>query len=152
MRNSPVQLEQLLPRMEEAFAKDESIRIIPNGDSMLPMLRPGVDSVTLSAVPERLRKYDLPLYRRKGGQFVLHRIVKVGPTTYTCIGDNQIAFERGVRHEQMVALVTSFCKDGKEISVTALSYRIYCRLWHWSRPIRRVWRSLRWRIRRIYER
>ncbi|MBE6956764.1 MAG: hypothetical protein E7450_04860 [Ruminococcaceae bacterium] len=137
--------------MEAAFAQGESIRIIPQGTSMLPMVRPGIDSVTLSPVPEKLRKYDLPLYRRKGGQFVLHRIVKVGQT-YTCIGDNQLGVERGLRHDQMLALVTAFRRGEKEIPVTALSYRIYCRVWHWSRPLRRVWRSVRWRIRRIYER
>lgn len=151
MRNSAVRLEELLPKMEAAFARGESIRIIPQGDSMLPLLRPGIDGVTLSAVPERLRKYDLPLYRRSNGQFVLHRIVKAGQT-YTCIGDNQIAFEHGVRHEQMLAVVRSFKRGEREIPVTALRYRIYCRVWHWSRPVRRIWRSLRWRIRRIYER
>ena len=151
MRNSAVQLEDLLPRMEEAFAKGESIRIIPQGISMLPMLRPGVDAVTLSAVPERLRKYDLPLYRRENGQFVLHRIVKVGQT-YTCIGDNQLGVECGLRKDQMLALVTSFRRGEKEIPVTAWSYRIYCRLWHWSRPIRHVLRALRYRLRRKHER
>jgi len=149
--NSAVHLKELLPQMEAAFAQGESIRIIPQGTSMLPMVRPGIDSVTLSPVPEKLRKYDLPLYRRKGGQFVLHRIVKVGQT-YTCIGDNQLGVERGLRHDQMLALVTAFRRGEKEIPVTALSYRIYCRVWHWSRPLRRVWRSVRWRIRRIYER
>lgn len=151
MCNSAVHLKELLPQMEAAFAQGESIRIIPQGTSMLPMVRPGIDSVTLSPVPEKLRKYDLPLYRRKGGQFVLHRIVKVGQT-YTCIGDNQLGVERGLRHDQMLALVTAFRRGEKEIPVTALSYRIYCRVWHWSRPLRRVWRSVRWRIRRIYER
>ena len=151
MCNSAVRLEELLPKMEEAFSKGESIRIIPQGNSMLPMLRPGVDSVTLAAVPETLRKYDLPLYRRASGQFVLHRIVKAGKT-YTCIGDNQLSLERGLRKEQMLAVVTAFRRGEKEIPVTALGYRLYCRLWHWSRPIRHVWRSLRCRIRRIYER
>ncbi len=151
MHNSALHLKDLLPHMEQAFARGESIRIIPQGESMLPMLRPGVDSVTLSAVPERLHKYDLPLYRRKSGQFVLHRIVKVGET-YTCIGDNQLGVERGLRKDQMLAVVTSFRRGEKEIPVTALSYRMYCRLWHWSRPIRHVWRSVRWRVRRIYER
>ena len=134
--------------MEEAFARGESIRIIPRGYSMLPMLRPGVDAVELSTVPEKLRKYDLPLYRRDDGQFVLHRIVKVGQT-YTCIGDNQLCIERGLRRDQMLAVVTSFRRGKKEIPVTAWSYRLYCRLWHWSRPLRHVWRALRFRLRRI---
>lgn len=147
MLDSAVRLEEALPLMQEALARGSLVRFMPNGTSMLPMLRQGIDSVTLAPVPEKLRKYDLPLYRRDNGQFVIHRIVKAGET-YTCVGDNQFSLERGLRQDQMLALVTSFSRGEKEISVTALSYRIYCRLWHWSRPIRRRWRALRWRLRR----
>ena len=106
---------------------------------MLPMLRQGLDSVVLSPVPDRLHKYDLPLYRRKDGQFVLHRIVETGET-YTCVGDNQFELERGLEQEQMLALVTKFYRNGKPYYVTDLSYRIYCRFWHYSRSVRRLWR------------
>lgn len=151
MYNSAVRLEEALPKMQEALARGDMVRFMPNGTSMLPMLRQGVDSVTLSAVPKKLRKYDLPLYRRDSGQFVIHRIVKAGET-YTCVGDGQFDLEHGLRRDQMIALVTSFSRGEKEISVTALRYRIYCRLWHWSRPVRRRWSALHWLLRRIYER
>ena len=151
MRNSAVRLEQVLPQIQETLAQGRKVRFMPNGTSMLPMLRQGVDSVTLSPVPEKLRKYDLPLYRRDNGQFVIHRIVKAGDT-YTCVGDNQFALERGLRRDQMIALVTSFSRGEKEIPVTALPYRLYCRLWHWSRPFRSRWRALRRRLRRKHER
>ncbi len=105
---------------------------------MLPMLREGRDTVTLSPLPARLKKYDLPLYRRSGGQFVLHRIVRVGKS-YRCIGDNQFLYEDGVTREQMIAVVTSFTRDGKEVPMTSLGYRLYCRVWHLSRPLRRLW-------------
>lgn len=151
MCDSAVRLEQALPKMQEVLARGDMVRFMPNGTSMLPMLRQGVDSVTLSPVPKKLRKYDLPLYRRDNGQFVIHRIVKAGET-YTCVGDGQFDLEHGLRRDQMIALVTSFSRGEKEISVTALRYRIYCRLWHWSRPIRRRWSVLHWLLRRIYER
>ena len=151
MRNSAVRLEQVLPQIQETLAQGRKVRFMPNGTSMLPMLRQGVDSVTLSPVPEKLRKYDLPLYRRDNGQFVIHRIVKAGET-YTCVGDNQFALEHGLRRDQMIALVTSFSRGEKEISVTAPLYRLYCHLWHWSRPFRSRWRALRWRLRRKHER
>ena len=102
---------------------------------MLPMLRQGTDSVILSPLPGKLKKYDLPLYQRDNGQYVLHRVIKVG-NTYTCVGDNQFDFEYGLRHDQMVALVTAFCRGGKEIPVTTIGYRVYCHVWHYSRPVR----------------
>lgn len=135
MSNRIVQLEQLLPLMEEQLSAGKNVRFSPRGTSMLPMLRQGKDSVVLSPVPERLKKYDLPLYRRENGQFVLHRIVKA-EETYTCIGDNQYHLESGLRHEQMIAVVTAFVRDGQEHSVEEWRYRAYCRIWHYSRPVR----------------
>lgn len=119
---------------------------------MLPMLRQGIDSVVLSPISGKLKKYDLPLYRRKNGQFVLHRIVKAGDS-YTCIGDNQFQYEQGLSHDQMIGVVTSFYRGKKAISCTAMSYRMYCRLWHYSRPLRHFFRKilawLRCRLRKV---
>lgn len=134
-----VRLEQLMPLIREQLAEGKRIKFSPRGTSMLPMLREGLDSVILSPLPAKLKKYDLPLYQRENGQYVLHRIVKTGET-YTCVGDNQFALEQGLRHEQMIGLVTAFCRGEKEILVTALGYRIYCRAWHYSRPARHLWR------------
>ena len=134
-----VRLEQLMPLIREQLAEGKRIKFSPRGTSMLPMLREGLDSVILSPLPAKLKKYDLPLYQRENGQYVLHRIVKTGET-YSCVGDNQFALEQGLRHEQMIGLVTAFCRGKKEIPVTALGYRIYCRAWHYSRPVRRFWR------------
>lgn len=135
MSERKLRLEELLPLMEEQLAAGQKVRFSPKGTSMLPMLRQGQDSVVLSPVPEKLKKYDLPLYRRENGQFVLHRVVRV-EETYTCIGDNQYRLEPGVRHEQMIAVVTAFVRNGRECSVENRGYQVYCRLWHYSRPVR----------------
>ena len=132
-------LEDLLPLIQEGLESGKTVRFSPRGISMLPMLRQGIDNVILSPVPEKLKKYDLPLYRRSSGQFVLHRIVRVGET-YTCVGDNQFALEPGLRHDQMIALVTAFTRGDKLIPVTDPGYRLYCVLWHYSRPLRHLWR------------
>ena len=144
-----VQLDELMPLIREKLADGYSVRFSPRGISMLPMLRQGRDSVLLSPVPERLKKYDLPLYRRDNGKYVLHRIVEAGEN-YTCVGDNQFDLEKNLRHEQMIALVTVFYRNGREISVNALGYRLYCRLWHYSRPLRHFWRrGIGWLKRRL---
>ena len=141
-------LEDLLPLIQEGLESGKTVRFSPRGISMLPMLRQGIDNVVLSPVPAKLKKYDLPLYRRSSGQFVLHRIIKVGET-YTCMGDNQFDPEPGLRHEQMIGLVTAFTRGSKQISVTDIRYQIYCRVWHYSRPLRRLWRrAISW-LRRV---
>lgn len=128
-------LEALLPLITEQLSQGLSVKFSPYGTSMLPMLRQGIDKVVLSPVPERLRKYDLPLYRRENGQFILHRVVQTGQT-YTCIGDHQFIPEEGVTHQQLIALVTGFYRKDRYISCRNPLYRLYCSFWHLSRPLR----------------
>ena len=142
MHIKQTQLEQLMPLMQEKLIQGSTVRLYPSGVSMLPMLRQGIDSVIISPISHRLQKYDLPLYRRDNGQYVLHRVVKSGET-YTCMGDHQFCRETGIRHDQMIGLVTAFYRNENRICVTNTGYQIYCRFWHHTRFIRRVWRKIR---------
>ena len=137
-----MELDALMPLIREILATGQSVCFSPRGTSMLPMLRQGIDTVVLSPVPEKLKKYDLPLYRRENGQYVLHRIVEAGET-YTCMGDNQFDRETGLCHDQMLALVTGFTRGEKEHRVSEPGYQIYCRAWHHSRRVRRFWRRVK---------
>ena len=112
------------------------------------MLVDGRDQVVLSPLPEKLNKYDLPLYRRANGQYVLHRIVAV-KEDYTCMGDNQFTPEYGIKHDQMIAVVTRFVHGGKEYSVNCQKYQMYCRIWCTVRPIRHILLKVRNGLRRI---
>lgn len=134
-----VHVEELMPLIQESLSAGRFVRFSPRGISMLPMLRQGIDSVILSPAPETLKKYDLPLYRRDNGKYVLHRIVDAG-ATYTCVGDNQFQPEPGIRRDQILGLVTGFYRGGTQHSVNEPAYRIYCRFWHYSRPLRHFWR------------
>lgn len=148
MRERSVSLEEILPLLEESVAQGKSFRFMPKGTSMRPMLIMGRDSVELVKVTGPLKKYDIPLYRRSNGQFVLHRIVKAGEN-YTCIGDNQYEYEYGVLPEQIIAVVSAFEHNGKRYQVTDVSYRIYCRMWHYSRPMRRLFLRAKSFLRRL---
>lgn len=144
-----VKLDQLMPLFRERLDAGQKVKFSPRGTSMLPMIRQGVDTVTLAQLPEKLKKYDLPLYQRRDGQYVLHRIVETGKT-YTCIGDGQYVSEKGLTHQQMIAVVTGFTRGQKEYSVTDWRYRLYCRVWHYSRPVRGFLdRCLGWLRRRV---
>ena len=132
-----------MPLVREQIESGKSVTFVPRGTSMLPMLREGIDSVTLSAPPKKLKKYDIPLYQRENGQYILHRVVKVGET-YTCIGDNQFVYEKGVTHEQVIAVCTAFSRgEGKKISVHSPMWRLYAVVWNYSRFPRRILAALR---------
>lgn len=134
-----MQLEQILPLLEEQLALGKTVRFFPRGVSMLPLIREDIDSVVLAAAPPTLHKYDLPLYRRADGQFILHRIVGVEGDRYVCVGDNQLLLEQGVCRGQVVALVIGFYRGERYHSVTEPGYRLYCRVHHAARGLRRFW-------------
>lgn len=140
--------DAMMPMILERLASGQRVRGLRfQGTSMLPMLRQDKDAVELTALPMRLKKYDLPLYRAHSGKYVMHRIIAVKEDHYVCLGDNTYHFER-VRPEQMVALVDVFQRGNKRISTDAVVYRIYCRVWCWIIPLRRFLKRAAFWLRR----
>ena len=132
--------QALLALIREQTAEGRRVSGIPfRGTSMLPLLRQGKDTVEVSPLPPRLKKMDLPIYRMPSGKIVMHRVVADKGEWYLCNGDNLLTFER-VPHEDMIALVTAVYRGDKRIPVTAASYRVYSAVWHYSRPLRHLYR------------
>ena len=94
------------------------------GDSMLPMLDEKKDAVKIVPVSGILKKYDLPLYRRPGGQLVLHRIIEVKKNHYIICGDNRKELEK-VPHRWVIGVTEGFFKDGKYVSADDGEYLAY---------------------------
>ena len=156
MHNEAVLLDQMMPLIKERLAAGEKVQFTTRGISMYPLLRNGKDQVVLAPLPEKLKKYDLPLYQRENGHYILHRIVKVGET-FTCIGDHQHVLETGVRKDQMIAIAVGFYRKGKYVDAKSFGYRFYSRFWHWTRPlrlmgirIRSYWNAGIQRIRKLF--
>ncbi len=112
-----------------------------SGVSMLPLLRQGKDFYTVAKKENRrCRKYDVVLYRKPPSHYVLHRIVEVRDTNYVILGDNCINKEYGITDNDIIAVMTSFNRSGKEHSVNEIPYRIYSRLWYAIYPIRKLYK------------
>lgn len=131
-----VNLEQMLPLMIEVLESGSEFSFNPRGISMMPLLHMDGDRVIIKKPEGQLKKYDIPLYRRQNGQFVLHRIVKKPRNfTYTLCGDNQRRLEKGIRQEQIIGVVTGFYRKGKFISCRNKLYKLYSFLWVNTRPL-----------------
>lgn len=120
-------MAQLMPLFQEQWRTGASVRFSPSGVSMRPMLRQGMDSVLLSPLTEKLKPFDLPLYQREDGKYVLHRIIGTGDGFYICRGDNQLRSETVYPH-QMLAVVTAFWRGDRRIAMDSPKHRLYCRL------------------------
>ena len=123
--NDKLELKDLWPIIEEKINLGGEAVINPGGVSMLPLIKAGRDSVVLVKPKSTLKKYDVALYQRKSGQFVLHRVVKVLDNTYTMCGDNQFWHEKDIPKDAVLALMTAVIRKGKKIDVNNGMYIVY---------------------------
>ena len=92
------------------------IAITVTGDSMFPLWRHMRDTAVLTKCDKTaLRKGDIPLYRRKTGQYVMHRIIKANKDSYNLCGDAQTQIEYNLSAENIIAVVKAFTRKGKKI-------------------------------------
>lgn len=124
---------------EEILEKEGWLIYTNVGDSMLPMIRQGRDLLVIRRQTGRLKKYDVPLYRRDSGQYVLHRILKVRENDYVICGDNRWHRETGITDRHILGVLTAIIRDGKEVLVTDPRYRLYVHLWCDLFPLRAFW-------------
>ncbi len=133
-----VSVKDITPVIEELILSGTDVRLCVTGNSMFPMLRSRQDSVIITKAPDRLKKYDLPLYRRQNGEYILHRIVKEKNGEYFMNGDNQYTVEYGIDRDAIIGIVSAFYRKGKRIEVSSSLYRLYCMLWVAARPFRGI--------------
>lgn len=106
------------------------------GVSMWPMLRNRRDRVIIQPIgKERLSRFDLPLYKRHDGKYVLHRIIGVEDGYYVIRGDNTYVKEK-VPDEWIIGVMTEFYRGEKHIVANSKKYRVYVRFWNFIYPLR----------------
>ena len=111
--------------IEENLAQNGVHVSTTSGYSMYPMLRDRRDRVVILPVDgKRLKRYDLPLYKRPNGKYVLHRILRVKEDHYIIRGDNTYQLER-VPFDWVIGYVDEFYRNGKHVSAASRSYRLY---------------------------
>ena len=126
MQEMNVSLSEMYPIICEQLQCGGKVRFKPHGTSMLPTLRQGIDEVELTHPDRKLKKYDIAFYRRKNGQFVLHRILgKKSDGSYIIRGDHQFEYEYGICDEDIIAVCSGIYRNGKYISANSLPFYLW---------------------------
>lgn len=141
--NKVILMNDIIPLIKEQLKCNGEVSFTPKGRSMMPLLRDNQDTVTIGKTGKQLKKYQMVLYVRKTGQYVLHRVVKVERDGYVMRGDNQLIDESGVQAEQIIGVVNSFKRNGKLYKTTNKIYRLYCVIWINTVKIRSVMKRCR---------
>ena len=128
---------------EEYLEKNGTLIYRNVGVSMLPLIKQGRDLfIVKKKSAHRCKKYDVVLFKRADNKYVLHRIIKVNPNDYIIRGDNCVNKEYGVKDEDIIGVMTSFIRKGKEYSVDNRLYKLYSVLWCRVYFLRRVYQKL----------
>lgn len=133
--NSKRQIEDVL--REEGMFVSTTV-----GVSMYPMLRNRKDTIIVMPYEGRLKKYDVPLYKR-GSSYILHRIIEVRPDSYVIRGDNCIQKEYGITDEQILGVLTGFYRGAKKVDMDGIGYKLYVHVWPFLYPMRRLYVQMR---------
>ncbi len=137
--------------IEQQLAQNGVYVGLTKGVSMRPMLREGKDTIIVSPVVGRLKKYDVPLYR-KHGSYVLHRVVEVTDKGYVICGDNCVSKEYDVTDGMFVGVLSGFRRGKKYVSLESKGYIAYAKIWVALYPVRRLYMCARAFAGRVYHR
>ena len=130
MNSIPIPNNILIPQVEELIKRDKEVIIRAKGNSMLPFIKDGKDSVVL-VQPKDLAVGDIVLARVQE-RFVMHRIISIIGNTCTMMGDGNIRGTEVFFKEDAIGKVIWIVKpDGRRVAPGK------ARLWRGLLPIRR---------------
>ena len=84
----------------EFLAREGKLIYTARGVSMKPLVRPDRDLIVVERLGRPPKKYDVLLFQRDSGDYVLHRLLEIRKDGYVLCGDNQWYRETGIRPDQ----------------------------------------------------
>ena len=108
------------------------------GQSMLPFIIGGKESVILRGPGGLVDVGDVVLAWVDGNRYVVHRIIRIDGNRVTLMGDGNVACTEHCMLNDIKARVTHVVSaDNKERDLHNRWRMLAARLWYWLRPIRR---------------
>lgn len=137
---------------EEELEKSGKLIYTTVGVSMMPLIKQDRDISIISKPEGRLKKFDVAMYKRPNGQYVLHRVVKVLEDGYVILGDNCISKEYNIKDSQILGVLTSLNRKGKEVDLNSFGYKLYVRARYAHYPVRVIISKSKRFIKRLLKR
>ena len=121
---------------EEELERSGKLVYTTVGTSMNPLIKQDRDLSIIEKPKGRLKKYDVAFYKRPNGQYVLHRVVKVLDDGYVILGDNCVNKEFNIKESQILGVLVSLVRNGKEVDLNSFGYKLYVRARYAHYPVR----------------
>lgn len=124
-----VDADMLAEDLLQTLTYTDPVPLVISGNSMAPFLLHGRDTVFLSKLTRPVKRGDMVFYRRNSGQYILHRVYRAGEETLQLIGDGQTCVEPGIRHSQVLAVVSAVHRKGKLLKPGHPVWVFYEKIW-----------------------
>ncbi len=95
--------------------KFNTIAFSPKGNSMYPFIKNKSQTVFITRKEGRLSPFDIALYTRQNGTYVLHRVLELKEDGYVFCGDSQFYFEE-IKEDKVIGVLTAYQKGKNTIS------------------------------------
>lgn len=116
---------ELFSVVRDTLLEGKRVRVTVEGESMLPFFRSGSTIVLRPIAAEDIRRYNV-VFADAGRSFVVHRIIEVGDSHITLLGDGNYITPEVVERKKIYGVV-----DCSSLHLAM------ARLWVWLRPVRR---------------
>ena len=138
-----VDIDAYMPVLRELLAQGQSVSLTVTGESMSPFLRHGRDQIRLAAVTAPPQRGDMVFFRRRNGQYIMHRVLRRMPDgNYAIIGDGQQQVESPIAPEQIFAVVIQVCRKGVWLGPESFWWRFFAGPWLTLLPLRPLLRRM----------
>ncbi len=134
-----ISLNDMEAVMTEVLENGSKVTVFASGHSMEPLIHDGKDCVVLKKTEKKPRKGDVIFYKRNNGRLVLHRIIGEDENGFILRGDNQWWKEYGINENQVVAVLDSIEKNGRNYKADGFycgTYKFFLPCIKWTRRIK----------------
>ena len=123
--------EAYFEMVDGILAEGKEVKMTPKGNSMLPFIKGGRDSVVLVRPTKDFEVGDIVL-AKVGNRFIMHRVFAVKGKNLILMGDGNICGTEHCVSDDVIALVTEIHKEnGKKVIPGKAAF------WRRIRPLRR---------------
>ena len=137
----------MMEEIRTLISEGRTVTITVKGNSMNPFMVHMRDQMTLGPwKDEDIKVGTVALVRDTYGNHLIHRIIKVDKDTVTLLGDGNVLQTEVATKDNIIGIMYSINRKGREISSKSRIWRMYSRFWMLLTPVRRyplaLWRKI----------
>lgn len=119
------------------------VTICLEGDSMRPLIRRGIDRVTILPLSRPLEIGDIVLFHGGPGRYVVHRVWKMRDGSVKTLGDNCFYPDPWMPLENVWGIVVKMERGGRTYRLDSAASRNFGKFWMAIHPARNFYRRCR---------